>query len=215
MPPGIRDGVPRATRTYEPRRAADSVLYQVVRDHYETFRAQAAALRDGEGLPRFIEKEFRGLLPRPSMQWVWAGPAGALLVQRPCGVSKSRRPPNGRRSEPGASRAVAPPASAGAAVGGRHQLPHRLRDALAWDHALCCAVVGVYMRAGLGRVWRRRSPRTRRDESAAEGAVAILQRVGAALNVERPRTIPGMYDGAMKNVDAGFASSIYRYQGPQ
>jgi hypothetical protein len=25
------------------------VLYQVVRDHYETFRAEAAAIRDGEG----------------------------------------------------------------------------------------------------------------------------------------------------------------------
>ena len=34
-------------------------MYQVVRDHFETFRAQAAGLRDGEGLPRFVEQEFR------------------------------------------------------------------------------------------------------------------------------------------------------------
>jgi len=54
--------VSRVTRSYEPRRAADSVLYQVVRDHYETFRAQASALRDGEGLPRFIDDEFHGFL---------------------------------------------------------------------------------------------------------------------------------------------------------
>jgi hypothetical protein len=31
------------------------VLYQIVRDHFETFRAQAASLRDGDGLPRFVE----------------------------------------------------------------------------------------------------------------------------------------------------------------
>ena len=39
--------------TYEPRCPAQTVLYQIVRDHFETFRAQAARLRDGEGLPRF------------------------------------------------------------------------------------------------------------------------------------------------------------------
>jgi hypothetical protein len=38
------------------------VLYQIVRDHYETLRAQAASLSDGEGLPRFIDDEFRGFL---------------------------------------------------------------------------------------------------------------------------------------------------------
>jgi hypothetical protein len=35
------------------------VLYQAVRDHFETFRAQAAGLRNGEGPPRFVEQEFR------------------------------------------------------------------------------------------------------------------------------------------------------------
>ena len=55
-------GVGRPSRDYEPRRASDSVLYQVVRDHYETFRAQAASWRGGDGLPRFIDEEFRGFL---------------------------------------------------------------------------------------------------------------------------------------------------------
>ena len=31
-------------------------------EHFETFRAQAASLRDGEGLPRFVEAEFRNLV---------------------------------------------------------------------------------------------------------------------------------------------------------
>ena len=31
----------------------------MVRDRFETFRAHAASLRDGDGLPRFVEQEFR------------------------------------------------------------------------------------------------------------------------------------------------------------
>jgi len=55
-----RVGAP--STTYEPRHPAQSLLYQIVRDHFETFRAQAASLRDGEGLPRFVEQEFRDFL---------------------------------------------------------------------------------------------------------------------------------------------------------
>ena len=33
---------------YRPRSPADVVLYQIVRDHFETFRAQAGALREME-----------------------------------------------------------------------------------------------------------------------------------------------------------------------
>ena len=29
---------------------------QIVHDYFETLRAQAASLRDGEGLPRFVEQ---------------------------------------------------------------------------------------------------------------------------------------------------------------
>jgi len=38
------------------------VLYQIVRDHFETFRAEAVSVGEREGLPRFIEQEFRGFL---------------------------------------------------------------------------------------------------------------------------------------------------------
>ena len=31
-------------------------------EHLETFRAHAVSLRDGEGLPRFVEQEFRAFL---------------------------------------------------------------------------------------------------------------------------------------------------------
>jgi|TARA_B100000959_G_scaffold101438_1_gene107071 hypothetical protein len=33
-----------------------------VHDHFETFRARAADLRDGEGQPAFVEQEYRDFL---------------------------------------------------------------------------------------------------------------------------------------------------------
>ena len=38
------------------------MLYEVVREYFETFQAQSASLRDGEGLPRFVVEEFRAYL---------------------------------------------------------------------------------------------------------------------------------------------------------
>jgi hypothetical protein len=52
-----------ASAAYRPRRPEQGELHQLMRDHFETFRAQAAAMRDGQGLPRFVEEEFR-LSPR-------------------------------------------------------------------------------------------------------------------------------------------------------
>jgi hypothetical protein len=37
-------------------------LHQIVPAHFEIFRVQAASLRDGEGLLRFVEQEFRDFL---------------------------------------------------------------------------------------------------------------------------------------------------------
>ncbi len=52
----------RPSPAYEPRSPAHGALYQIVHDHFETFRAQAASLRDGDGLPRFVEHAFRKFL---------------------------------------------------------------------------------------------------------------------------------------------------------
>jgi hypothetical protein len=62
MAPATALEVSQPTGIYEPRDPAQSVLYHIVRHHFETFRAQAASLRDGEGLPRFVEREFREFL---------------------------------------------------------------------------------------------------------------------------------------------------------
>jgi hypothetical protein len=60
-------------------------------------------------------------------------------------------------------------------------LPHRLRYVLAWDHALCRAVSGVFVRAVLGSL--RRRARQNGVSGGRSGAVAIIQRFGAALNL--------------------------------
>ncbi len=60
-------------------------------------------------------------------------------------------------------------------------LPPGLRYRLAWDHALCRAVVGRTMRAILG--FLRRRAREDGVMDGRSGAVAIVQRFGGALNL--------------------------------
>ena len=60
-------------------------------------------------------------------------------------------------------------------------LPHRLRYLLAWDHDLCRAVAGVYVRAVLGFL-RARARRTGVSDERS-GAVVMIQRFGGALNL--------------------------------
>ncbi len=162
------------------------MLYQVVCDHFETFRAEAARIHDREGLPRFIEEEFRGFLR--------CGFLAAGFARFHCGAC---------RFDP-----LVPFSCKGRAVcsscGGRRMaeraahlvdrvfpevpvrqwvlsLPHRLRYVLAWDHELCRAVTGVFVRAVLGSL--RRRARRNGVPGGRSGAVAIIQRFGAALNL--------------------------------
>jgi len=60
-------------------------------------------------------------------------------------------------------------------------LPPRLRYLLARDHALCRAVVAVYLRAVLG--WLRGQATRGGVADGRGGAVAVVQRFGAALNL--------------------------------
>jgi Transposase zinc-binding domain len=75
--------VPAPSTTYEPRRPPQGPLYQIVRDHFETFRAHAASLRDGEGLPRSVEQEFRDFL-----QCGWLAGGLARFRSGDCGLDR-------------------------------------------------------------------------------------------------------------------------------
>ena len=46
---------------YERRRPEDTVLYQLVQEHLETFLAQVE-LETGSGLPEFVKAEFEAFL---------------------------------------------------------------------------------------------------------------------------------------------------------
>jgi hypothetical protein len=61
-------------------------------------------------------------------------------------------------------------------------VPHRIRYAIAWDHALCRAVVGVFMPAVLDFL-RRRARHAHGVADGRGGAVVLIQRFGSALNV--------------------------------
>jgi hypothetical protein len=47
---------------YAPRDPSASAIDVVVRAHVEGFLAEAMRLRDGDGVPRFVEAEFRAFL---------------------------------------------------------------------------------------------------------------------------------------------------------
>lgn len=184
--PALRHRVAEPSTTYEPRRPAQSTLYQVVLEHFETFRAQAASLRDGEGLPRFVEQEFRDFLR-------CGCPAGGFARFRCDGCGLDRLVPfsckgrgfcpscGGRRMAERAAHLVDQVFPDVAVRQWVLSLPHRIRYLLAWDHDLCRAVVAVYLRTVLGFLRRR----ARRDGVAdgRSGAVAIIQRFGGALNL--------------------------------
>ena len=172
--------------TYTPRQPASDVLHQVVRDHFETFRAQAASLRDGEGLPRFVEGEFRDFLRCGSLAGGFARfrcTACGLdrLVAFSCKGRGFCPSCGGRRM---AERAAHLVDNVFPDVPVRQwvlSLPYRLRYRLAWDHDLCPAVVAVFLRAVLG--WLRRCAQLDDVADGRGGAVAVLQRFGGALNL--------------------------------
>ena len=163
------------------------VLYQVVRDHFETFRAHATRVSDGDGLPRFIQKEFEGFrrcgfLAGGFARFQCEGCGLDRLVPFSCKARAVCPSCGGRRMAERAAHLVDQVFPEVAVRQWVLTLLHRLRYLLAWDHALCRAVVGVFMRAVLGFL-RRRARERQGVADGRGGAVVIIQRFGAALNV--------------------------------
>jgi hypothetical protein len=75
--------------TYVRRQPEGTVLHQVVREHLETFLAEARLRGGGEGLPRFVERELREFLTCGVMAYGFArfrcgGCAREMLVAFSC-----------------------------------------------------------------------------------------------------------------------------------
>ena len=174
------------SRRYAPRQPEHALLHRLIVEHFEAFRREAASLRDGEGLPRFVEQEFRdfltcGCLARGFARFHCDGCGRDQLVAFSCKGRGFCPSCGGRRMAERAAHLidhVFPDVPVRQWV---LSLPHRLRYQLAWDHDLCLAVVAVFMRAVLG--WLRRRARNSGTDDGRGGAVAVIQRFGGALNL--------------------------------
>ncbi len=155
-------------------------------DHYETFRVEAARLRDGEGLPRFVEEEFAAFL---RCGWLAGGFARfrctrcreERLVAFSCKGRGFCPSCGGRRMTERAAHLVD---HVWPEVPVRQwvlTLPPHVRYLLAWRHDLCTAVAGVLYRAVHRQM--RSWARTRGLGEARSGAVIVVQRFGGALNL--------------------------------
>lgn len=174
------------SRPYVRRHPEDGVLHQVLREHLETFLEEARRRGDGEGLPRFVERELREYLSCGSMGRGFArfrcdGCGHEILVAFSCKGRGFCPSCCGRRMAELAAHLVDD------VLGGLPvrqwvlTVPHRLRYAMAWDHNLCRAVLGVFIRALLG--FERRRAERRGIPGGRGGAVTAIQRFGSSLNL--------------------------------
>jgi hypothetical protein len=157
----------------------------LVREHLETFLAEARLRGDGDGLPAFVERELRefltcGVLAQGFARFRCNGCEREILVAFSCKGRGFCPSCCGRRMAELAAHLV------DGVLGGLPvrqwvlTLPYRLRYALAWDHRLCRAVLAAFVRAVLG--FERRRARRRGIPGGDSGAVTAIQRFGSALN---------------------------------
>jgi hypothetical protein len=204
-----------ATRTaaYTPKQPAQTTLHRIVLEHFETFRGQAASLREGEGLPRFVEQEFRdfltcGCLARGFARLRCDTCGHNQLVPFSCKGRGFCPSCGGRRMAERAAHLVdhvLPDVPVRQWV---LSLPYRLRYLLARNHELCRAVVAVYVRAVLG--WLRQRAHREGIAGGLGGAVAIIQRFGGALNLN-----VHVHALVLDGVFAGSGDTLQFHAGPR
>src|SRR2546422_7826241 len=193
----LRQGVAHPHPAYRPRDTEHSVLHAVIREHLEPFLREVSARGDGSSLPRFVEHEFRdflgcGVLAEGFTRLRCPECAFERLVP----FSRKRR---GFCPSCGGRRMAEHAASLVDAVLPRVPvrqwvltLPYRLRYRLAWDHALCRAVLGVYARTLLA--FYARTARAHGIQDGQTGTVTVTPRPHRAMRtwrVSSPPSAPG------------------------
>ena len=140
-----------ATATYQPRAAERGVLHCVVREHLDSFLAEAArAGHEGVRLPEFVEQEFRDFLTCGVLAHGFARVrcdtcALARLVPFSC-KGRGFCPSCGGRRMTERGRLVTEVLPRMPVRQWVLSLPYRVRYLLAWNHGLCRAVLGVFAR---------------------------------------------------------------------
>jgi hypothetical protein len=183
IPPGrfsqyCRD-MASATATYQPRTTERGVLHGVVREHLETFLADAARGAGGVHLPEFVEHEFRDFLTCGVLAHGFARVrcdtcAFERLVPFSCKGRGFCPSCGGRRMTERAARLVTEVLPRMPVRQWVLSLPYRLRYVLAWNHELCRAVLGVFARTLLAS-YRQRAMRCGTADGRT-GTLTVIQR---------------------------------------
>lgn len=172
---------------YAPRSPTTGALHRVVRSHLAGFLAEVEDRTEGVGLPSFVTREFRkflgcGVLSRGFARVRCPDCAFERLIPFSCKGRGFCPSCGGRRMTERAAHLVervfpddVPVRQSVLSV------PHRLRYRLAYDHALCRAVVQAFVRAV--RAFHRRQARSAGLGEGEIGMVTGLQRFGGALNL--------------------------------
>jgi len=174
------------SRSYVRRAPEHGVLHRVVREHLQTFLWELDRREHERGAPLFVKREFQrfvrcGVLAHGFARFRCTGCGTERLVAFSCKGRGFCPSCGGRRMTERAAHLidhVLPRAPVRQWV---LSLPFELRYRLAWDHALCRAVLAVYTRALLGFYRKRAKASGHRD--GRTGTVTVIQRFGGALNL--------------------------------
>jgi hypothetical protein len=171
-------------RQYRRREPETSTLYAVLQQQLETFLAQAH--HHGDGFPRFVERELRaflkcGILAHGFARVHCPDCHHERLVAFSCKGRGFCPSCCGKRMTRIAEHLVERVMPVVAVRQWVLTVPPGLRYRLAYDHALCTKVLGVFSRALLAS-YRRRA-RERGITGGQTGAVTLIQRFGSALNL--------------------------------
>ena len=162
------------------------MLHAIIREHLEPFLRVASDRGDENGLPRFVEQEFRefltcGVLTHGFTRLRCADCTFERLLPFSCKRRGFCPSCGGRRMAKHAASLVDEVLPRVPVRQWVLTLPYRLRYRLAWDHALCRAVLGVYVRTLLA--FYARTARLHGIQDGRTGTVTAIQRFGSGLQL--------------------------------
>jgi len=174
------------SRSYVRRAPDHGVLHRIVREHLQTFLWELDRREHERGAPLFVKREFQrfvrcGVLAHGFARFRCTGCGTDRLVAFSCKGRGFCPSCGGRRMTERAAHLIDHVLPFAPVRQWVLSLPFELRYRLAWDHALCRAVLAVYTRALLGFYRKRAKASGQRD--GRTGTVTVIQRFGGALNL--------------------------------
>jgi len=174
------------SRSYVRRAPEQGVLHRVVREHLQTFLSELDRREHERGAPLFVKREFQrfvrcGVLAHGFARFRCTGCGTDRLVAFSCKGRGFCPSCGGHRMTARAAHLIDHVLPLAPVRQWVLSLPFELRYRLAWDHALCRAVLAVYTRALIGFYRKRAKASGHRD--GRTGTVTVIQRFGGALNL--------------------------------